>query len=531
MTPIDTAALDRALTQLPGQFRGPAGVAGVVKDGQVIARSAWGYADMATRLPMTVGTRLPICSISKQMTCALLLDLFDGPEVLDPLLPALLPNLAGPRPTVAHLCHNQSGLRDYWAQTVLQGAAPEGVCTLDTGLALIGRARSLHFAPGTGYSYSNGNFRLLAELIARAAGRPFADLLKERVFDRAGMRTAVLSPDAALPLDGVVGHEGNDETGFLPARTAIHWLGDAGVSASLDDMLAWECHIDATRDDPAGLYARISAPVQFASGRPASYGYGLRREVLAGHAVTSHGGALRGFSAHRLHVAAERLSVVVMFNHEAGAMRAAWALLEAALGCTILPDPAPGQGWGGLWLDPVQGLLLRLTDLPAGVRLHYGTTPALLSPAPDGSLRGGDVVVRRAGDGLVMERPGEDLRVTAVPVAPVAWADPAPLAGRYHSAELDAELEITAGGGAAYAVFTGLFGTGPAERMYPLGEDLWVISTRRSMDSAPPGEWTVQLRRDGAGAVVGLRVGCWLARNIDYRRVGAWPPPVSRPAT
>jgi D-aminopeptidase len=57
--------------------------------------------------------------------------------------------------------------------------------------------------------------------------------------------------------------------------------------------------------------------------------------------------------------------------------------------------------------------------------------------------------------------------------------------------------------------------------MYPLGADLWVIPTRRSMDSAPPGEWTVQLRRDGAGAVVGLRLGCWLARNIDYRRSGA----------
>lgn len=521
MTMIDTAALDRALTLLPGQFRGPAGVAGVVKDGQVIARRAWGYADMARRVPMTAQTRLPICSISKQMTCALLLDLFDSPAALDPLLPALLPNFADPLPRVAELCHNQSGLRDYWALSVLQGAAPEGVCGLDTGLDLIARARTGHFAPGHSYSYSNGNFRLLAELIARATGRPFADLLQARVFDRAGMRTAVLSSDTAVPLDGVVGYEGNDDMGFLPAETAIHWLGDAGVWAALDDMLAWECHIDATRDDPASLYNRISGPVHFASGHPASYGYGLRRDVLAGHVATSHGGALRGFSSHRLHVAAERLSVVVMFNHEAGAMRAAWALLEAALGCTITPPPPAGQGWSGLWLDEAQGLLLRLADLPAGVRMHYGTTPVVLAPQPDGTLRGGEIAVRRAGDGLVMERAGEDLTVTARPVAPLAWADAAPLAGHYHSQELDAGLEITAGDGAAYAIFTGLFGTGPAERMYPLGEDLWVIPTRRSMDSSPPGEWTVQVRRDAAGAVSGLRIGCWLARNIDYRRAGA----------
>ena len=36
MTGIDMAALERALDLLPGQYRGPAGVAGVVKDGQIV---------------------------------------------------------------------------------------------------------------------------------------------------------------------------------------------------------------------------------------------------------------------------------------------------------------------------------------------------------------------------------------------------------------------------------------------------------------------------------------------------------------
>ena len=170
----DLEALNAALDLLPDRFRGPGGVAGVVHEGRVIARRAWGHADVAARLPMTATRRMPICSISKQMTCALLLDQCGSPEALDPLLPDLLPELQGPRPTVAHLCHNQSGLRDYWALTVLHGAAPEGRLTAEQGLELISAARSTHFHPGTAYSYSNGNFRLLAELIQRATGKAFA---------------------------------------------------------------------------------------------------------------------------------------------------------------------------------------------------------------------------------------------------------------------------------------------------------------------------------------------------------------------
>lgn len=518
VTTLDMAALERALDLLPDQYRGPAGVAGVLHEGRVIARRAWGYADMAARLPMTAARRMPVCSISKQMTCALLLDLFDDPETLAPLLPGLLPRFGGPLPTIAQLCHNQSGLRDYLALTVLHGAAPEGVLTEADGLALLGQARDGHFAPGTQYSYSNGNFRLLAELIRRASGRDFGDLLAERIFRPADMPTARLAPDMAERIDGVVGYEGNDEVGFLPAESAITWFGDSGVSASLDDMLAWERHIDATRDDPGALYRRMSAPVTFADGTPASYGYGLRRYRHAGQEVTGHGGGVRGFCSYRLHVAARRLSVVVIFNHEASAMRAAEGLMAAALGTPAAAAPLPGQGWNGLWLDRGRDLFIRTTDSPGGVRLHYGPSPVPLTTVAADRAEAPGLVLRRDGDHLVMERRVDNLKVRAEPLAPVGWADAADVAGRYHSDDLGAGLEIEARDGAACIGFDGMLGRGPMERMYPLARDLWAVTSRRAMDAAPPGEWTLRIRRDARGGVSGLTIGCWLARGIGYAR-------------
>ncbi|PQV57088.1 D-aminopeptidase [Defluviimonas denitrificans] len=520
MTGIDMAALERALDLLPGQYRGPAGVAGVVKDGQIVARRAWGYADMATRLPMTAALRMPLCSISKQMTCALLLDLFEQPEDLAPLLPDLLPRFRGVLPGIAQLCHNQSGLRDYWALTVLQGAAPEGRFTLEDGLALLATAEEGHFAPGACYSYSNGNFRLLAELIARATGRDFGALLEDRILRRAGMPTARLAADTRDRIDGVIGYEGNDEVGFLPARSAISWTGDAGVVASLDDMLAWERHIDATRDDPAGLYRRISAPVTFADGAPAPYAYGLRRYRHAGHEVTGHGGGIRGFCSFRLHVADARLSVVVIFNHEASAMRAAEGLMTAALRGPAPAAPVAAHGWGGLWLDDENGLFLRCTDTAEGVRLHYAVSPVMLRPLDDRHAEAPGLALRREGEEMVMERRAENLTVRARPLVPLDRADADDIAGRYHAPGIGAALEIVARDGAAYIGFDGMLGQGPMERMYPLARDLWSVTSRRAMDAAPPGEWTLCIHRAETGEVTGLTLGCWLARAIRYHRDG-----------
>ena len=519
MGSIDLAAVEAALNLLPDRYRGPAGVAGVVHEGKIVARRAWGFADMSRRVPMTAARRLPICSISKHLTCALLLDLFADPAELDPLLRDFLPDFQGKLPTVAQLCHNQSGLRDYWALTVLHGAEPEGVVGEMEGLRLIGQARTGHFPAGTQYSYSNGNFRLLAELIQRATGSRFGDLLAERIFAPAGMATATLSADTSLQLDEVVGYEGNDEVGFLPARSAITWFGDSGVAASLDDLLAWETHIDNTRGTPASLYNRISAPVYFADGKPASYGFGLRRDRLAGRDTTGHGGGVRGFCSFRLHVASERLSIVVIFNHEASAMRAAWGLMEAALGCRIAPDPVPARGWDGVWLDDKQGLFVRTADTPSGVRLHYSVSPSLATPVGDNSAKALGLALQNKGDRLAMDRAIDNLHVDARRLTPLAWADGAEIAGRYHCDELDAWLTIEARDGAAYAGFDGMLGTGPMERMYPLAQDVWSITTRRAMDAAPPGEWTVIVRRDLTGEIQGLAIGCWLARNLDYQRM------------
>lgn len=519
MQMLHTAALEAAVRALPVRFAGPGGVVGVVKDGAVVLRHAWGFADLDRRLPMTAETLLPICSISKQFTCAALLDVAGDPAALDGALARHLPNLQDRRPTVAELCANQSGLRDSWALTVLQGALADGVFGRDDATRLFSRMRRTHFQPGTRYSYSNGNFRILGDLVEEATGRPLAEVYRERLFEPAGMKTAILAADTAAALNGVVGYEGNDGAGYFPATNRIFWSGDAGIAASLDDMLAWEAFIDRTRDDPRGLYNRISVPQPFADGTPSRYGFGLARETVDDVAITGHGGALRGFRARRLHAAAERLSVVVMFNHEADAHGAALAVLRAALGRPETPPgkTRPAPEWNGNYLEPTTGLLLRVSTVHDGLKARFATAADVLSVGPDGAARSAAMTLSREGDAIRMERPGENLFTVATRIRPGLSDD---IAGRYISAELDATFEIVSAGGAWFGAFEGFLGKGAMHPIHPVGEDVWRLSCRRSMDAPAPGDWTIVVRRDDAGAVSGLTLGCWLARRIAYSKAG-----------
>src|ERR1700722_6148698 len=118
-------SLSRVIRSLQARYKGPGGAVAVIRDGQVIVRHAWGYANVTRRVAMTTQTVMPICSITKQFTCAVLLRSLGDPSQLDPDLSAYLPLLQGARPAVVDVFNNQSGLRDYPALTILCGADPE----------------------------------------------------------------------------------------------------------------------------------------------------------------------------------------------------------------------------------------------------------------------------------------------------------------------------------------------------------------------------------------------------------------------
>ncbi|MDD3443876.1 MAG: D-aminopeptidase [Zavarzinia sp.] len=521
MSTVNASALDHVVAALPQRYPGPGGAVAVVKDGVPIVRHAWGFANLESRAPFGAATLAPVCSITKQFTCATLLTVAPDPAALDGAVAALVPALEGPKPTTLDLANNQSGLRDYWALTVLCGAGPEGDFRPGDALRLIAANRSLHFAPGTAYSYSNGNFRMLAIAVEQAAGRDFGEMMVERVVRPAGMETAVFAAETGALPGEATGYEGTPASGWRPGVNRIHWSGDAGLCASLDDLIAWECFIDRTRDEAEGLYRRLSGPVAFRDGTEAAYGLGLARRTRWGRAMTGHGGAIRGWRLQRFWVPSERLSVDIVFNHESDSHGAAMHVLAAALGESDAPGPSDATaaaGFAGTWIDRTNGLLLDVAvDGDGTLSASYDGGAETLAVGADGIARGLDMTLAPAGGALRVIRPGDAIDSLALPVGPGAAMD---IAGRYRCAELGAEFDVVNAGGSWFGGFRGMLGTGPLMSMTPTGGDLWRLTCHRSLDAPAPGDWTVQVRRADGGAIEGLTVGCWLARNVTFARVG-----------
>src|SRR5262249_27319011 len=292
----------RILETLPRTYGGPGGAVAAPRAGEVLLRHAWGWANAERRIAFTPKTLFRMCSVTKQFTCALGLDAFPDLSVLDGRVRARLPQLEGTAPGALHLCHNQSGLRDYWAVAMLHGSPAEAPFGESEAARVIAASRTLQFQPGARYSYANQNFRILSDILQERTGRSFAELLHSRIFARVGMGDAFLAADTRALPDGTEGYEGTAAGGVRAAEERILGTGDAGWGASLDDMIAWERHIDATREDANALYSRLSAPVSFADGNPAAYGFGLSRVIEFDLPVTGHGGALRGWRCHRLNV-------------------------------------------------------------------------------------------------------------------------------------------------------------------------------------------------------------------------------------
>ncbi|KAF8172829.1 beta-lactamase/transpeptidase-like protein [Mycena galopus ATCC 62051] len=564
----EATEVQQILETMANRFRGPGGAAAVLKDGQLIGQHVWGYADLDKLVPMTARTPMPMCSITKQMVCGLLMDLEraptptmvarglpDGPADIRKQLSGKLADWlpaatldAQPGLTIERMCNNKSGIRDPWALTVLWGAHPEGKFSLaDHGPAMRARLGAPHFVPGTEYSYCNANFYLLGRLIEDVSGEDLADLLAQRLFEPAGMATAALVPDADKLPPPCVGYEGSENLGYVPARNRLEWSGDGGMVGSLDDMIAYERYFDGRwaaleawyrdedgqRDDPLSFSDGSNPNINDsgATTSAAAYQYGLGCRYLDSAVSTiGHGGALRGFRLHRMYAPRERLSVVVLFNHQAVSGVAAEYVLRRLVGLPTEPatPPAiePDQAWFGHFLDEETQLAVTVSRLATGkINLSYSGAeePLQLSIATsahsksmNATIEGNVLRIRRIEDNRTLIA----RRLDSVP-ADSHKTDPA-LQGTYHCAEIDSTFfcdgRYGSSGGVLYGSFEGFLGRGPAHIMRHLGEDVWLLACPRGMDAPAPGDWTMVFHRDADNLVTGFTIGCWLARRLEFVR-------------
>lgn len=318
-------ATDRAAAQVDAIFADyttphtPGAAVVVARGDSIVFARGYGLADAEHEVAVSPATSFRLASVTKQFTAAALLSLVEAGKLsLDDPIGRYLPDVPeyARRIRVRQLLAHTSGIPDY-EPLVGNGDGPQ-VTDRDV-LQLLHQVDRLYFTPGASWRYSNSGYALLALIVERVTGESFAAYLRHRIFDRAGMASAVAHRNG---VDTVV----NRAFGYSSTGKAWHLtdqsrtsavLGDGGIYASAEELAHWSAALDRGAVLASSTFALATTPATLASGKPTSYGFGWFLDEFEGHRRQRHEGDSIGFRTAIQRYPDERLTVVVLVNRGA----------------------------------------------------------------------------------------------------------------------------------------------------------------------------------------------------------------------
>jgi CubicO group peptidase (beta-lactamase class C family) len=318
------------------------GVAAVIgRDGRLVGELYAGSA--GPERPVESSTLFCLASITKPLTaCAALSLLQDGLLALDEPLGDYLPELAPEdraRLSLRVLLTHTSGFQRDLGPEEQERIGPTP--SFEQIAGQYGRLRPI-VPPGRQVRYSNVNFGLLALLAERLSGRPFPELLRQRVIEPLGLENVLLPPPPEV-WDRLADVAGTDSPGapnepFNSAwwrNLALPWGGAFGTAREVGRFMT-ACLADAPIEGflaPPVLDLMTRPQTNELAGGIPGYGVWPRAEWGLGF-------ELRGEKP--LHYFGDVVSPAT-FGHIGGSGTLAWADPDSGLVCVVLTNRALGD--------------------------------------------------------------------------------------------------------------------------------------------------------------------------------------------
>ena len=357
---VETARRELQDTHTPG-----AAIA-IVEGDRMVFSTGVGVADVETASPVTPEMLFRLGSTTKMFTATALVALME--ERGTPLDSPIGGIVRGLDPTLARLTPHQllshtAGLRD--------GAQMFGRHD-DEALGAEVRAMkgSAFFTePGAIYSYANPGYWIAGFVAEQIAGKPYADIMQERVFTPLGMSRSTFRPTMAMTYPLAQGHDASeskppfvirpaaDNTANWPAGSMFSNVKDLSrfVAAFMNDG-----RVDGRQAVPTAVIAKLSAPHASIPGGTTSYGYGLTIAERRGVRILEHGGSRSGYGSTIIMAPDRRAGVIVVANRTGSGLpktteRALETVLDLPAG-SFASQPMPArsipkvhdlQAWAG----------------------------------------------------------------------------------------------------------------------------------------------------------------------------------------
>lgn len=292
--------------------------AAITRDGRPVLARAYGMADLEHGITNTPETIFEAGSVSKQFTAAAIVLLaLDGELSLDDDVRRYVPELPdyGHTITIRHMLTHTSGLRDWGSVAAIGGwGRSSRTHTHDHVIDILSRQRGLNFVPGTEYSYSNSGYNLLAVIVDRVSGMPFAEFSRTRIFEPLGLRDTQWRDDYRRIVEGRSSAYAMRDGGWIIDRPIENVHGNGGLLTTVADLLVWN---EALAAGTLGGQAFVDMMHQrgvLNDGRSIDYASGVFVGTLDDVREISHTGSTAGYRAFLARYPEQRVGVAVLCN-------------------------------------------------------------------------------------------------------------------------------------------------------------------------------------------------------------------------
>ena len=506
---------------------------GVSRGGRTVFERGYGRASLEHDAPITPATAFHVASITKPLTALSVLLLAEsGALSLDDDVARHVPGWSTrERVTIRQLLSHTSGIRD--AFLLIELASPDGVGSrTDQLVGVLARQRGVTFAPARAFSYNNGGYTVLGDIVRRVSAQPLRAYADARIFTPLGMTQTRMHDDPGERIPRLASRYTRRADALRIVEGGDGVVGNGGMVSTAGDLLAWLRNFDRPRVGSPATLAAMQTSVTLTSGDPAGYGLGLFVDSDRGRRRVAHGGGDPGISAYAVRYPDHDLSIAILCNlDEIDTIGLAGSIADVYLGepaaapaSTVAEAPAVTLSAAqlaaveGLYRDTSTEALLRMfvrdgtlmgspgtgadggwptRPVAANRFVIQGTAIALeFAPGPDGVTRTLRVAGGTAAAPTTLER--------VAPFTPPPASLPA-FAGEYRSEELDSTYTLAVADG----VLSFRIARRPAHPLLPIRPDAF----------AGPLVGVITFSRDARGAVTGFTVHGDGARGIRFERV------------
>lgn len=303
------------------------GVALVASGDEMILLKAYGLAQVSDQEEMTVNHKFQIASVSKSFVAVSILQLIEAGQLsLDQTIDKYFPDMPNSELITIHqLLTHTSGL--YSGDDLTNYSE---FTTVEEIIAPAFKSSNLYYEePGTYSIYSNLGYDVLGAIIEQVSGQSYADYIEEHILIPAGMTQSGLNIEG-LPLENMATAYNGDISEGYEAQVLHPSFGysSGGLHSTAMDLYKYDRALHSNLLISQESYDLMTQ--EYSKIGTQSYGYGWYINAGVDNTV-SHPGNLIGWHSMLLRHQEDKVTVILLTNHDESDMYMAYNLARLVL--------------------------------------------------------------------------------------------------------------------------------------------------------------------------------------------------------